>query len=188
VTFFKDLQTTWQTNAYPPIDILLGDFNIVEDTADRLPAHSDSTTATTALLDFCTNHKLVDGWHHTHPHTLTYTFLHSNHTGTQSHIDHIYTTDPILKSSRNWSHTTTAIRTDHKLTTALISRPDSPYIGKGCWAILLFLLQDSTVRSTINNLGIELTNAINNLPYDRTDQLNAQTLFSLFKTKTTTFA
>jgi len=33
-TFFRDLQAAWQTNMHPLIDILLGDFNIIEDTTD----------------------------------------------------------------------------------------------------------------------------------------------------------
>jgi exonuclease III len=39
-TFFKLIKKKWTDLNLPKIDIMLGDFNIVEDTIDRLPAQS----------------------------------------------------------------------------------------------------------------------------------------------------
>ena len=40
--FWKDLQLAFNTNPFPYSDILLGDFNVVEDAIDRLPSHNDN--------------------------------------------------------------------------------------------------------------------------------------------------
>ena len=50
-TFFKDLKTKFEMKAYPLPDIMMGDFNIVEDAIDRLLAHDDHEGATQALYE-----------------------------------------------------------------------------------------------------------------------------------------
>ena len=120
-SFFNNLTSAWTQHHLPPVDILLGDFNMVEDSIDRLPAHGDSNTTTEALRDFRSLHQLSDGWWQSHPDTLAYSFIHSNHSGVQSRIDRIYATPDVTQHSRDWTLNQTAIQTDHKLITALIS-------------------------------------------------------------------
>src|SRR5882762_9793378 len=143
-SFFNSLSSTWIQNYHPLVDILLSDFNMVKDPIDCLPAHSDPHATINALHNFCSLNHLSDGWQQSHPNTLTYSFIHSNSSGIQSHINRIYTTSEIIQHSQDRALTQTTIPTDHKLTIALISCPDSPFIGQGRWTIPLFLLKDRT--------------------------------------------
>ncbi len=62
--FWEDLISTWVNDNHPIPDIMLGDFNLVEEAIDRLPAHRDSTQAVDKLVDFKDMHALQDGWRH----------------------------------------------------------------------------------------------------------------------------
>ena len=57
-----------------PPDILLGDFNLVEDALDRLPSSQDDTNATKTLRDFRMKHSLIDGWRQANPESKGYTW------------------------------------------------------------------------------------------------------------------
>ena len=60
--FFKELKLMFETKPLPLPDIMIGDFNIVEDAIDRLPAHEDHEGATQALYDLRSLIGLKDGW------------------------------------------------------------------------------------------------------------------------------
>ena len=60
--FWKQLLLAFNTNPFPYPDILLGDFNVVEDTIDRLPSHNDNTNTREALFEFRSQLELIDGW------------------------------------------------------------------------------------------------------------------------------
>jgi exonuclease III len=96
--FWKNLHDIWQTQNLPKPDILLGDFNLVEDDVDRLPSHSDNTEATEALDNFKASLQLLDGWRKTYPTTKSYSYMQKS-SGSQSRIDRIYVTRPIFKYS-----------------------------------------------------------------------------------------
>jgi exonuclease III len=49
--FWISLRNVWQTQNLNKPDVLLGDFNLVEDSLNRLPSHSDNREATEALQD-----------------------------------------------------------------------------------------------------------------------------------------
>jgi hypothetical protein len=127
-TFFRRLTQIWTTHNYPGLDALVGDFNLVEDPLDCLPAHGDSQQATEALHDFKQMHLLADGWCRQSPTSLGYTFLHPQ-TAIQSRIDCIYVQEPILPLCHGWDISPTAVRTDHKLISAQITQPEAPFIG-----------------------------------------------------------
>jgi exonuclease III len=146
--FWRNLHDMWQTRNLPKPDILLGDFNLVEDDVDRLPSHSDNTEATEALDNFKASLQLLDGWRKTHPATRSYSYMQKS-SGSQSRIDRIYVTRPIFKYSYDWSIHLTGISTDHKLVSTLIANPTLPFIGKGRWMIPVRLLKKQ--NSTRNN-------------------------------------
>ena len=58
-------------------DLLVGDFNLVEDSLNRLPCHSDDAEAVTALGELKCNLNLVDGWRCTFPDKQGYTHQHA---------------------------------------------------------------------------------------------------------------
>lgn len=65
----------------PQPDVLLGDFNIVEDSIDRIPAHPDHTNAVNALRALKSHLNLQDGWRQTNPSDLTFTYAQSARQG-----------------------------------------------------------------------------------------------------------
>jgi exonuclease III len=151
--FWERLQTIWQTRNLPKPDILLGDFNLVEDNVDRLPSHSDSTDATEALDNFKSSLQLLDGWRKTYPTTRMYSYS-QKASGSQSRIDRIYVTEQIFKYSYEWSIQTTGISTDHKLVSVLVANPTLPYIGNR-WMIPVNLLKNKTLLEEIQQLVCE---------------------------------
>jgi endonuclease/exonuclease/phosphatase (EEP) superfamily protein YafD len=51
-TFWESLDLEWTRQRFPVPDIMLGDFNLVEDAVDRLPNHTDPHTAVMSLDNF----------------------------------------------------------------------------------------------------------------------------------------
>ena len=49
--FWRHLKQKWQQGNRPKPDLMLGDFNIVEDAIDRISSHSDNSNAVEALQD-----------------------------------------------------------------------------------------------------------------------------------------
>ena len=60
--FWKSLGLEWDRQGLPPPDIMLGDFNIVEDAIDHLPSHPDPQYVVTSLDNLCSKLQLQDGW------------------------------------------------------------------------------------------------------------------------------
>jgi exonuclease III len=87
----------------PPPDIMLGDFNLVEDALDRLPPKSDNTTAVEALAELKAEYQLRDGWRAENPDSHAYTFMQSAlQGGRKSRIDRIYINQDMIPFSREW--------------------------------------------------------------------------------------
>ncbi|ETW82842.1 hypothetical protein HETIRDRAFT_426345 [Heterobasidion irregulare TC 32-1] len=99
------------TNARP--DIMLGDFNLVEDPIDRAPARPDSEEATTALRKLRSALNLQDEWQHTFPTTRQFTFR--SHTETMSRLDRIYAETSHQTYLFQWSSGLTNVPTDHDM-------------------------------------------------------------------------
>ncbi|KAL6297755.1 Endonuclease/exonuclease/phosphatase [Sparassis latifolia] len=190
--FWSDLQSAWEEKHLPPPDILLGDFNIVEDSLDRLPCHPDNASAVSALTDLHLKFNLQDGWRMTFPDSKAFSFLQPS-TGSQSRIDRIYTSPHIITSAVDWQIFATAIPMDHHLVSLLRPRPvhtpsrhrvvnqTAPHIGKGRWTLPLFLLQDTKFAADVDYLGCKLEQDIHNCLPSRSQTQNPQTLFASFK-------
>jgi len=98
--FWESLSQKWNESNLPRLDLLLGDFNVVEEGADCQPAHEDNERTVESLQNFKSSFLLWDGWRATHPTKLSYTCLQTART-THSRIDRIYVTDKILVSVVN---------------------------------------------------------------------------------------
>ena len=68
----------WQAQRLPRVDILLGDFNIVEDSIDHIPGHPDNANTIEALNEVKRMFQLQDGWRDSNPTTKAYTYLQSH--------------------------------------------------------------------------------------------------------------
>lgn len=168
----------------PRPDLMLGDFNIIEDSLDRLPPKTDNASASKALHQLKAHLRLRDGWRYENPDTLAYTFAQSAFQGgSQSRIDRIYINDELLPFSKDWDISPPGIHTDHQLISARISSKNMPYVGKGRWSLPLHVLKDENLAESILNLGKTLQNKIDECEDKRSDIMNPQLAFSDFKTQ-----
>ncbi|KAG2337916.1 DNase I-like protein [Suillus weaverae] len=170
----------------PELDILLGDFNLVEDALDRLPAKNNSQGTMESLMTLRMCYRLKDVWHRDNPDKLAYTFMQSaRQGGCQSRIDRIYVKESFLPFSKEWDIQPPGISTNHLMVSACISDRRMPFIGKGWWALPLYILQDETLKKNILKLGRTLQQETEQTKINRTDLRNPQEAFNDFKVKAT---
>ncbi|EPT04439.1 hypothetical protein FOMPIDRAFT_1091164, partial [Fomitopsis schrenkii] len=92
----------------PRPNIMLGDFNIVEQALDRMPQHEDRRETVEGLRDLLIKLNLHDGWRQMNPAERAFTY-HQVATGSQSRIDRIYASKPICRQAREWQTRPTGI-------------------------------------------------------------------------------
>lgn len=181
--FWSQLSLFWDADRRdrpPKPDVVLGDFNLVEDAIDRVPVHADSPGAVEELTAFKNRLLLYDGWRNTFPDRRGYTLLHKS-TGSQSRIDRIYCTSRILETASDWMHATSGLDTDHLLTSVKIIDREAPFVGPGRWTMPLFLLHDE-VMNTVQRLGLALERELEDCErLGRTQERNPQLLYQTFK-------
>ena len=179
--FWEKIKTS--VEALPDLrpDIMLGDFNLVEDALDRLPSKQDGEIATESLRELRSELDLVDGWRHTNPDTKGYTWIRESD-GTQSRIDRIYVREDFLADCKDWEITQPPIPTDHEIVSAKITTPTTPEIGRGRWAIPLRLLKNKFIKGEIQNLGLKLEDKITTQS-TRTETNNPQIWLQEFKSE-----
>ncbi|KAG1863878.1 Endonuclease/exonuclease/phosphatase [Suillus subluteus] len=118
--FWEELHT--KLEGLPTPDIMLGDFNIVEDALDRIPSKQDNEYAVESLMCLKLCLDMRDGWRAENPDSLEFTFTQSRaQGGRQSRIDRIYVSEDFLPFSKEWRIEPSGIATDHQLVTAKIS-------------------------------------------------------------------
>ena len=167
----------------PQPDVILGDFNFVEDPLDRLPAHSDNPATVDNWQSLKSHLSLTDGWQATFPNSLSYTFAQSvRQGGHQSRIDRIYIQESMLQFSKEWEIEPSPIHTDHYMVSVRISEQNMSFIGKGRWTLNPLLLRDKEVISNIAKESAKLRASLDYYEtHTRTDQDNPQTAFKSFK-------
>ena len=136
-------QTLDQATQNYQIDVLLGDFNVTEEAADRLPPREDARPAIAALQTLTANLQLTDRWRRTNPHPIKrYTFGHN--TGSyMSRIDRIYASERILQKAFKWDICLPGLPTaDHQLVLMEMHDETAPSIGRGRWTTPPFLIDD----------------------------------------------
>lgn len=196
--FWLELRQKWESDNIPRPDVLLGDFNIVEDAIDRMPAHTDEVNAVSALIELRTYLKLYDGWRTINPHARKFSYLQKS-TGSQSRIDRIYTSERAIETSEAWNigestndtdNVTTSgweteasgVNTDHLLVSAKIVHRKTPHIGPGRWTMPIFLTEDRQFMSEANRAGLALEEELKKInETGRSELINPQTLFKGFK-------
>jgi hypothetical protein len=179
--FWTSLTDKWTEENLPIPDIMLGDFNVVEEAIDRLPAHRDSAQAVSRLASFKALHALQDGWRNNNPTEQFFTFT-QEATQSRSRIDRIYVSNPVYKNSRNWSIDHTPIHTDHCLVSMEFANPGAPFIGRGRWSIPLYLIKNRKAIQIAEKLGAQLEKEIEASTGDsRTGGKNPQTAYHTFK-------
>ena len=143
--FWKKIHSMVRSNPNLKPDVTLGDFNLVEDTIDRLPCKMDDHGAVEALREFKIAHNLIDGWRTAHPDEKGYTWSRESD-GTQSRIDRIYIRGEFFNNCKRWDITPAPIPTDHNIVSAILSTPSSPVIGKGRWVVPTRLTRNKEIK------------------------------------------
>ena len=179
-SFWESLNEIIQADQTLKPDLMLGDFNLVEDALDRLPCHSDDASAVAALGELKSDLGLVDGWRQAHPDHCEYTHQHAPN-ASQGRIDRIYITDDLLRPASEWKIDSPLIETDHWLVSAKVSTPEAPEIGRGRWQIPTYLFENDDVIEEVNELGKVAQDLIERNRFRRSDTVNPQTIFARLK-------
>ncbi|KAJ3971322.1 hypothetical protein EV361DRAFT_800304, partial [Lentinula raphanica] len=168
-------------------DLMLGDFNMVEEPLDRLPPHPDAASSTDALDDLKVDLQMEDGWRNTFPTRLEYTYTQTR-TGYEprhSRLDRIYVKATAMEKTYDWKIEEPIIKTDHMMVSTCYTSEEAPEIGRGRWTMPTHLLYDKEVKEFIHSEGLRLNGEMlsldNQAEWDA--QHNAQTLWKDFKSR-----
>lgn len=162
------------------IDIMLGDFNVVEDAVDRIPPRRDLAEAAEQLAELRVKLDLVDGWRERAPREKGFSYL-QRATGSQSRIDRIYLKRDMMIQANDWDIRGPGIQTDHRLVVVSLANTEAPYVGKGRWAIPQPLLSDKRFLDELHGLGMMLQSQLERMRDARTPMTNPQTVYAQFK-------
>ena len=148
--FWEKITTSFTNNwRLPWPQIMLGDFNMVEDAIDRLPMHEERNRSPETLRELKHTLWLCDGWRSTFPDTKSYAF-HQTATGARSRIDWIYIMNRLLECSQKWEINPTGIpNADHWMASINLVNSAIPEAGKGRWSISPKIYKDTAFKKTI---------------------------------------
>ncbi|PPQ74327.1 hypothetical protein CVT24_000429 [Panaeolus cyanescens] len=154
VTLWQDLRESFEDErrGLRKPDIMLGDFNLVENRIDRTSRRPDHGEAVRSLQSLTSDLHLFDQWREDNPGIHEFTYL-QKATGAQSRIDRIYVKHDIARHCCHWKNKHSGIESDHKLLTMKIDMPEMPFIGKGRWMIPPIALLHRPLIAEIKRLG-----------------------------------
>jgi exonuclease III len=182
---WRDLREVYEKdNNLKKPDIILGDFNMVEDAIDRLPAHDDRASTVAAMLDLKECLNLTDGWRATFPDTIQFSYMQGN--SIHSRIDRIYVTPHILSTSVQWNIEPSGIpNCDHDMASTVLTDPEMPRFGKGRRTIPEYLLKDKIFVQEVIQMGSKASSEIRTISDlgNRTKERNAQIIYAQLKTE-----
>ncbi|KAF5376091.1 hypothetical protein D9615_007753 [Tricholomella constricta] len=182
VAFWSQILQHFREHPGTKVDLMIGDFNMVENALDRLPMSEDHFTAIQALGELREFLRLKDGWRETYPDSKSYTFLADGNRKAQSRLDRIYTTDKIFETAREWKIEPTGIPgTDHDMVSVQVAHEDSPLVGKGRWSLPSHILKEKVFKNHVNQSGLDAQKKIDDLQGSRSETNNAQLIFLEWK-------
>jgi exonuclease III len=182
--FWETLTALWQpddseaenTNVrrLPKPDIVLGDFNLVEDVIDRFPTDEGeiASNAAEALLDFRLTLGLSDRWRELNPDEKVYTFTRG--ALTRSRLDRIYASFQAEQLLSDWDHDSTAIHSDHALVSAKYAPLNAPHIGPGRFALKPWLTRNNRFLELVEQTAIKFQQEATSMSEPRTPENNIQ--------------
>ncbi|KZV87056.1 DNase I-like protein, partial [Exidia glandulosa HHB12029] len=169
----------------PKPDVLLGDFNFVEDDVDRFPAKLNDSDAPATFDSLKRYLHVADGWRETNPSHVEFTWR-SPTRDKLSRIDRIYLTRGLTLASRNWKIELTDLnRHDHSRVSAELVNLDAPFIGPGRWTMHSTLIEDEEFMAAVDVAGKYALSRIAELGPTRDSANNVQAIYREFKTAVT---
>ena len=181
--FWEELLEKLENDEAPNPDIILGDFNLVENPEiDRMTNRggADPLTARKAMSNLVTHLNLTDGWRRRHPKKRGFTYVGNG----QSRLDRIYTKEDIYPWCENWRIEHPSLKTDHNLVSVQITSENMPFIGKGRWAIPVNLLRNKQLKRETQKLAMQLQREVDQTETGNLQTVNPQRALKTFKEKT----
>ena len=180
--FWENLLQQIELDDEPKLDLVTGDFNIVENPEiDRLVNRgtTDPVAARESFSEFTTALNLADGWRRCHPSKRSYTFVGR----TQSRLDRIYAREELVPWCSDWKIEHPAVKTDHQLVSVNLTAENMPYLGKGRWHIPTNLLKNKQLKKSTQEYARELQDEVNQAITQDRENANPQIALKKFKTK-----
>ncbi|KAI1791993.1 Endonuclease/exonuclease/phosphatase, partial [Ganoderma leucocontextum] len=185
--FFHELREFYETRPnFPRPNLMVGDFNTVEEPIDRLPAHAPTDPSIPALdeLKETLNFMIADGWRYTHPTQCSYTFQRgTGPDATHSRLDRIYITEEVYARTREWRIEQSGVKTDHAMVSVDIWAPGAPETGHGRPVFPAHLIQNRALARQMKKRGCEAIAELNGLLEGgtRTEEKNPQIILHKLK-------
>ncbi|KAJ3919309.1 Endonuclease/exonuclease/phosphatase, partial [Lentinula edodes] len=158
ITFWQQIQTFFRRHTHiKKPDMMLGDFNMVEEQIDRLPMNKDHAQAD-AFETVKTDLQLIDGWRQQYPNRKAYTFMQKRAGGIQNHarLDRIYIKPTMEDNAFEWRIQSPGLHTDHSIVSLRITCETAPDIGKGRWCWPKHIMYDKYLTLYIEKEGLIL--------------------------------
>ncbi|KAH9928614.1 Endonuclease/exonuclease/phosphatase [Fomitopsis serialis] len=150
--FWRRLLSMAEKDRFNKPDVMTGDFNLVEEAIDRLPAKEDYAPAVDALRDLIRYFDLYNGWRLSEPNKKDYSYPQRGSVS-RSRIDRICAAESLVRTSHTWDIKTTAVQTDHRLISTKLNTANTPFIGKGRWSMPTHLIEDNEFMDEMRTLG-----------------------------------
>ncbi|EJD34057.1 DNase I-like protein [Auricularia subglabra TFB-10046 SS5] len=168
----------------PMPDLMLGDFNFVEDAVDRFPARMSTMDAPAAFQRLKRLLQMSDGWRTTFPSEVEWTWRNHDRSA-MSRIDRVYLTRRVMLTTGEWKTELSGITAnDHSRISVEIVNPNMPVIGKGRWTMSQQLISDNKFVLKATELGQDAQRNIEGMVQSgmRTAEHNPQMRWSQLKT------
>ncbi|KDQ32578.1 hypothetical protein PLEOSDRAFT_1098576 [Pleurotus ostreatus PC15] len=174
-------------------DLLIGDFNVVEEAIDRMPAKLERNAATEALDKLKLELRLRDGWRTTYPDSARFTFtqtrLKEDDAPAMSRIDRIYVTNRILERAREWDMKPSGLNSaDHWMVSVQVSTEGAPEIGRDRWTVPEQVLNDKKFLEETHKIAQRWADIARARNAERTNDVNPQELYMKYKNEILTTA
>ena len=141
VAFYKELLKVLREKNIRESVIMLGDFNFVEDSLDRLPEHRDEEEIVTTFNEIKAWLNLIDAWRHQYSTERQYSYSHC-HYESFARIDRIYCKEHMANRLSKWRYEPIGDLSDHQLVTCSLEFDTEIHKGKGLWRLPLELLDE----------------------------------------------
>ncbi|EJD35016.1 DNase I-like protein [Auricularia subglabra TFB-10046 SS5] len=166
----------------PKPDLMLGDFNFVEDAIDRFPAKITDMDSPDSFDNLKRYLGLYNGWRDTNPERVDWSWRNRSRSAL-SRIDRIYCTRALLLASRDWSIDISGMnQDDHSRVSINLADLAMPEVGPGRWSLKAATLQDEGLLSDFDEMGQEALRKVEQMTEGaRTNESNLQIVWRDFK-------
>ncbi|KAF8287618.1 DNase I-like protein, partial [Clavulina sp. PMI_390] len=186
--FWRLLASKWDEpgGELPPVNVLLGDFNVVERQIDRLPARNDREASVEALGALKLRLGVSDAWRLRHPEDKMFTFTQDHMINpSSSRIDRIYLDDTNIDRASDWEAICMPNNmSDHLLIKTKISLAGTAQMGSGRWSLPLYMLENKKFMERTKKRGAAALKTLQSENFNRSDRVNPQSVFREFTSET----